>query len=249
MLAHGASVRLFRKMNLPGEIGITLNYTPSFPYEDTPEDKLASRYVDGFNVRWFMDAIFKGEFPQDVIELFKERGITMPDFSEMASVTEKLDYLGINYYNPSFHRYNKNSWPFYADGVKADLPYTDRNWPIDANTLHNLLIRLNDEYDVPKMYITENGCSYNDVLNEQGEILDYNRIDYLQRHFKAVYDAIEKGVDIRGYMVWSLLDNFEWAFGRYSRFGIIYHDFETLERKPKQSAIWMRDVIKNNGLD
>jgi len=249
MLAHGAAVRLFREMNLPGEIGITLNFTPSYPYEDNPEDKLASSHMNDYCVRWFMDAVFKGEFTKDLVELLKERGITLPDFTQASSIAEKLDFLGINYYNPSFHRYNKHSWPFYAEGVKTDLPCTDRQWPIDANVLEELLIMLKKEYDVPKMYITENGCSYNDVLNEKGEILDYNRINYLSRHFKAVWNAIEKGVDVRGYMIWSLYDNFEWAFGRYSRFGIIYHDFETLKRTPKQSALWLRDVIKNNGLD
>ena len=249
MRAHGAAVRLFRKMEMPGEIGITLNFTPAFPAEDTPEDKLAASYVDGLEVRWFVDAVFKGKFPEDLLELFAKRGITLPDFSDAASMCEKLDFFGINYYFPSFQRYNKHSWPFYADNVKTDLPYTDREWPIDANVFHNLILRLKKEYDPPKIYITENGASYNDVLTENGEVLDFNRINYLTTHFKAVHKAIECGVDIRGYMVWSLYDNFEWAFGRYSRFGIIYHDFETLKRIPKQSAYWYRDVIKANGLD
>jgi beta-glucosidase len=131
----------------------------------------------------------------------------------------------------------------------TDIPYTDRLWPIEAESLQRLLVRLHSEYDVPKMYITENGCSYNDVLSEMGEVPDYNRIDYLSRHIKAIHGAIGQGVDVRGYMVWSFYDNFEWAFGRYSRFGIVYHDFDTLKRLPKQSALWMRDVIANNGLD
>jgi len=249
MLAHAAAVRLFRKMNLSGEIGITLNFTPPYPCSDSEEDKLAARYNDGFAVRWFVDAIFKGSFPQDILQIFKDRGITLPDFSELASVTEKIDFLGINYYSPTWQRYNKNSWPFYSDSVRKDIPHTDREWPIHAETLTKLLVRLKDEYNAPKMYITENGCSYNDVINEDGEVADFSRINYLSRHFKAVHNAISQGVDIRGYMVWSLYDNFEWAFGRYSRFGIIYHDFETLKRIPKQSAYWMRDVIKNGGLD
>jgi len=249
MRAHGAAVRLFRNMKMSGEIGITLNFTPSFPYTDSEEDKLASSYMDAFCVRWFLDAVFKGEFPSDLLKLFKERGITLPDFTKGAEMAEQIDFLGINYYNPSFHQYNPHSWPFYASGMKTDLPYTDREWPISPETLEGLLLRINAEYSPPKMYITENGCSYNDIVNEDGAILDYSRINYLSRHFKAVHSAISKGVDIRGYMVWSLLDNFEWAFGRYSRFGLIYHDFETLKRTPKQSAYWMRDVIKANGLD
>ncbi|MCL2248153.1 MAG: GH1 family beta-glucosidase [Oscillospiraceae bacterium] len=249
MLAHAASVRLFREMKIPGEMGITLNFTPSYPYTDSEEDKLASRYNDGFAVRWFMDAIFNGSFPQDMLDLFKERGITLPDFADIASVAEDIDFLGVNYYHPAWHRYNEHSWPFYADNIRQDIAHTDRDWAIHEETLEKLLIRLKNEYNTPKMYITENGCSYNDAVTEDGEVLDYSRINYLTRHFKAVHRAIEKGVDIRGYMVWSFYDNFEWAFGRYSRFGIVHHDFDTLKRTPKQSAYWMRDVIKNNGLD
>jgi len=249
MLAHGASVRLFRKMNLPGEIGITLNFTPSYPLTDSKEDKLASQYIDGYDVRWFADAVFKGKFPQDMLELFEKRGISLPDFSELSKAAEKIDFLGVNYYCAYTHRYNENSWPFYADNVNQNVPKTDFGWPIHAKAFEELLVRLKNEYNAPKMYITENGCSYNDVMNEKGEVLDYSRINYFTRHLKAIHAAIEKGVDIRGYLAWSLFDNFEWAYGYAHRFGIVFCDFETLKRTPKQSAYWLRDVIKNNGLD
>jgi len=249
MLAHAAAVRAFREMQIPGEIGITLNFTPAYPFEDTPEDKSAAQYMDGFNVRWFADAVFKGRFPQDLLELFAEKGITLPDFSDIDSVAEKLDFLGVNFYFPACYRYNKSSWPFCAEEARTELPYTDRLWPIDAESLRKLIVRLTADYGAPKIYITENGCSYNDVVLESGEILDYNRIDYLSRHFKAIRSAIEQGANVCGYMVWSLLDNFEWTFGRYSRFGLVYVDFDTQKRIPKQSALWYKDVIKNNGLD
>lgn len=249
MRAHGAAVRLFRKMNVAGEIGITLNFTPAFAVGDAPEDKMAARYMDGFANRWFLDPIFKGSFPKDMLELYKARGITLPDLSDAGSICEKLDFLGVNYYFSAGYRYSKYSWPFYAEETATDVPHTDRMWPIDPESFQNLVIRLHHEYNVPKMYITENGCSYNDVLNEKGEVQDYNRIDYLSRHFKAIHYAIDYGVDIRGYFVWCLHDNFEWAFGRHSRFGLVYIDYETQKRIPKQSALWFKEVIKNNGLD
>ena len=249
MLAHGEAVRLFRKMLPDCEIGITLNYTPSYPVGGTPEDEMASRYQNGMGDRWFTDAAFKGGFPADMIGLYKERGLTLPDFADISKACEKLDFLGVNYYNSSGTRYSKESWPLYAEGVKPDAPVTDRGWPITPDALTNLLVYLHREYNVPKIYITENGASYNDVLDMDRKIDDYNRVDYLRRHIIAVNNAMGSGVDIRGYFIWSLYDNFEWAFGRYSRFGIIYHDFDTLERIPKRSAYWYRDVINNNGLD
>ena len=247
--AHGAAVRLFRKMALPGKIGITLNFTPSFPASDSEQDKLAAQNRDGYANRWFIDGVLKGSFPQDTIALYKELGITLPDFEDAASMCEKLDFVGVNYYFTEVVRYNQNSWPFCADIIKTDIPYTDRGWPIDPNAFTNLLMWIHDNYDAPVLYVTENGASYNDVLDRDGKIADYNRINYLQQHFIAVKNAMDNGADIRGYFVWSLYDNFEWAFGRYSRFGIIYEDFDTHKRTPKQSAYWLRDVIRNNGFD
>lgn len=248
LLAHGAAVRLFRKMNVPGEIGITINMTPTFPATDTPEDRAASRIQDGYNSRWFLDPVLKGSFPQDVIDLFRSQGITLPDFKDAASICEKIDFLGINYYFTSAIRYNKYAWPLCAEVVKTDVPYTDRHWPIDPKGFTDILLRINREYSVPKFYITENGASYNDVLDGEGQVKDYNRIEYLRQHIAAVHNAIAAGVDIRGYFLWSYIDNFEWAFGRYSRFGIVYEDFDTHQRTPKLSAYWYRDVIRGNAL-
>ena len=249
--AHGAAVRLFREMKMEGEIGITINVTPTVPASGREQDKTAARLQDGFDNRWFLDPVLKGTFPADMIELFKNRGITLPDFKEAASICEKLDFLGINFYFSNTMRHNENAWPLCAEAANdggAYASYTDRNWPIDPNALRDILIRIHKEYDAPKIYITENGASYNDIVNVNGEIKDYSRIDYLHRHFEAIHSAIGSGADIRGYFLWSFLDNFEWAFGYSSRFGIVFIDFETQKRTPKQSAYWHRDVIKNNGI-
>jgi beta-glucosidase len=250
-LSHGHAVLLFRKMKLPGEIGITLNMGPSYPLSDSEQDKLASRYMDGFCNRWFLDPIFKGTFPADMIELYKSRGITLPDFKkeELAICSQKNDFLGINYYSSSVVRYNKDKGPFNTETVRTELPHTDREWTIDPQAFTDILVRLNKEYDVPKFYITENGASYNDIVDMDGKIEDNNRIDYLRRHFIAAHNAIKAGVDIRGYFIWSLYDNFEWAYGRYSRFGIVYNDFDTQKRTVKKSGYWFKDVIHANAVE
>ena len=213
------------------------------------KDQMAARYQDGFNNRWFFDAVFKGHFPEDMLTLFRARGITMPDLSDQASMCEPLDFWGLNYYFPAVIAYDKYSWPLYAKELYTDMPHTDRGWPIDADSLRDLIIRLNSSYRMPKMIISENGASYNDIVSMDGQIRDYNRIDYLRRHLIAVHEAIEYGIDVRGYFIWSLYDNFEWAFGRYSRFGIIYEDFETHTRTPKESAYWYKKVIEENGFE
>lgn len=247
--AHGAAVRLFRSMGVEGKIGIVLNNTPVIPASDDPRDQMAARYQDGYNNRWFYDPVFKGTFPRDMIELFRARGITLPDFSDEASICEPLDFFGLNYYFPTTIAYDKFAWPFYAREVRTELPYTDRGWPIAPKVFRDLIIRLNTEYKLPPMVISENGASYNDVLGVDGQIHDANRIDFIRRHLEAVHEAIEYGVDVFGYFVWSLYDNFEWAFGRYSRFGIVYEDFDTHVRTPKDSAYWYRKVIEENGFD
>lgn len=246
--AHGAAVRKFREMKVPGEIGITLNMTPVCPASESPEDERAARYQDGFNNRWFLDPVFKGTFPRDMIELYKSKGITLPDFKDEASICETLDFVGINYYFTTTVRYNQHSWPLCAEEVFSKKPYTDRKWPIDPEGFTGILMRINEEYHPGKFFITENGACYNDILEDSGNIRDYNRIEYLRKHIIAVRDAMDRGVDIRGYFVWTFADNFEWAFGRYSPFGIVHEDFSTHKRTPKQSALWLRDLIEKNAI-
>ena len=247
--AHGAAVRLFREMKVPGEVGIVLNTTPVIAASDDPKDQMAARYQDGFNNRWFFDAVFKGRFPEDMLTLFRARGITLPDLKDSASMCEPLDFWGMNYYFPSVISYDKHSWPLYARDEFSNMPCTDRGWPIDPGSFRDQIIRLNTAYRMPKMIISENGASYNDVLMADGTVRDYNRISYIRSHLIALHDAIAYGIDVRGYFVWSLYDNFEWAFGRYSRFGIVYEDFDTHVRTPKESALWYKEVIGKNGFD
>lgn len=209
----------------------------------------AAARMDGYNNRWFLDAVFWGAFPSDMVEYYQSIGAILPDLSDQASMSEPIDFLGINYYCPQMYRYDEKEWPFKAEAVRMNLPHTDCSWAIQPEGLRDVLVRIWKDYKPKRLYMSENGASYNDVVDLDGKVNDSARIDYLKRHVIAVHQAMELGANISGYFVWSLYDNFEWAYGRYSRFGIVFHDFNTLERIPKQSAYWYKNVIENNGVE
>jgi beta-glucosidase len=251
LIAHGKAVELARVLCPDSEVGITLNFSPMTPYDTNRElDRVAARNLDDLMNRWFLNPILKGSFPADLMELFRSRRLTLPEVKPeyLTLMGQKLDFLGVNYYFPEYVRYNEQSWPFYAETAWVDKPRTDRGWIISAEDFTQLLVRLKNDYGVGKIYITENGASYNDVLSTNGEVEDFPRIDYLRRHIIAVHKAISAGADIRGYFVWTLYDNFEWAFGRYSRFGIVFNDFDTQKRSIKKSGYWFKGVIEANAL-
>lgn len=247
--AHGAAVRLYRSMNQGGKIGITINVTPTIPASDKEEDIRAARIKDGYGNRWFLDGVLKGKFPEDIKEIYRKNNLTLPDFSKEAEMCEPLDFLGINYYFTEVIRHNADKWPFEAEQVINDVPRNGRGWAIDPQGFTDILVRIKNEYDVKKFIITENGACYFDVVSTDGQIHDPARIDYLRRHIIAIHNAMDQGVDLFGYLVWSLYDNFEWCEGRYCRFGLIYHDFDTLERTPKDSAYWFKGVAEANEVE
>ncbi len=178
---------------------------------------------------------------------------------DLETIAQPLDWIGINYY---FDILLRGLRPDEADERLLQYPttssiteapqrevHTDMGWPITPDGLTELLVRLNDDYpNLPPVYITENGAAYDDAVID-GSCDDARRIDYLDLHLRAIRDAIDEGVDIRGYYQWSLLDNFEWALGYDKRFGLVHVDFDTMERTPRASAYWYRDVIRRNGLD
>jgi beta-glucosidase len=170
-------------------------------------------------------------------------------------IAAPLDFLGVNYYRPGLigaRRGPAGTWTVWpgderVEVVAQDAPSTAMGWPIDASGLTELLVRLHDEYALP-IVVTENGAAFDDVLEADGSVHDGERVDYLEQHLRAAHDALERGVDLRGYFVWSLLDNFEWAEGYARRFGLVYVDYATRRRIPKDSARWYHDVIVANGL-
>lgn len=248
-VAHGLVVKEFRERKMDGEIGITLNLMPRHSYQNKKENEEAVRLADGYLNRWFIEPIMCGKYPEDMISHYRGLGITLPKFraEDMELIGQPVDFIGLNYYNDSFIQRNDNKWPLGGEiAVPGNMPVTDRQWPITPDGLEEMLVRLKEEYHVKKIYITENGASFHDVVSLEHKVEDMARKDYIKRHLIAVHRAIQHGVPVEGYFVWSLLDNFEWAFGYGSRFGIVYVDFETQERIIKESGRWYSACIARN---
>jgi beta-glucosidase len=240
LLSHGRAVHAFRDEGSRGEIGITLDLTH---VTGEPE---AARRLDGHRNRWFLDPVLRGGYPADLVELYEER-VGPLEFvrpGDLAEIAAPIDFLGVNFYQPAVARPSSVDGPLALEQVPSDGPLTAMGWTVEPSSLTSLLLRLKRDYgDIP-LVITENGASYDDPpLDGQSVIEDPQRVDFLRGHVEAVERAVEGGVDVRGYYVWSLLDNFEWEHGYDRRFGIVAVDFDNLERTPKRSALWYRDLI------
>lgn len=250
-VGHGLVVEYFRKCGFGGEIGITLNMMGRLPLTDKPEDIQAAKRADGYLNRWFADPILKGVYPEDMVELYRKKGVALPEFQEehLKLMSQKLDFVGLNYYNDFYVKSNDNIWPlgFQIENPKY-VPVNDRNWPVTENGFLHMLLRLKNEYGVENIYVTENGTSFPDVLTMDGTVEDGSRKDYLKRHIHAMRDAMDQGVNVKGYFQWSLYDNFEWSFGYGSRFGIVFVDFPTQQRVIKESGHWYSSVIRENAI-
>ena len=191
---------------------------------------------DGRLVRWYMDPLFQAHYPQDVLE-FLGNDAPHIEAGDMQAIATPMDFLGINYYSRSVVS-AVDEWKVHDSGYGV----TDMGWEIYPRGLTDVLLRLQRDYPVPPLYVTENGGAFKDEL-VGGRINDSERTDYIARHIDAVGDAIRQGVRMQGYMVWSLLDNFEWASGYEKRFGIVHVDYETQRRTPKASALWYADFL------
>src|SRR5690606_38023463 len=238
-LAHGLALERIRARRPDVEVGVTLNLYAASPADDTGRHDDAVRRIDGLMNRWFLDPILLGRYPQDVLDdVAGVGGTDVIGDEDLTVIGAPVDFLGVNYYTR--HVVAAGPWPGSAEVefVSRDWPKTASGWDIDPEGLGEVLARVRRDYPPVPIYITENGAAFDDVLGVDGRVRDDDRIDFLRRHLTVLADAIEDGVDVRGYFAWSLLDNFEWAEGYRKRFGIVYVDFETLERTPKDSAHW-----------
>lgn len=250
LLSHGMAVKSFRESGVEGEIGITLDLDHVYANSDSEEDEIARDYCDSFNNRWFLDPIFKAQYPQKLMSLYQEEfgGFEM-EAGDLEIISREIDFLGINYYSRSLVEYNEDELLNYKTIKPKDSQYTAMDWEVYPEGLTDLLLRLDEEYTNKPLYITENGAAYDDKISEDGQVHDKKRVDYFKKHFKAIHDAIEKGVNLEGYYAWSLMDNFEWAYGYDKRFGITYIDYENEQKRIlKDSAKFLSRVIENNGL-
>ncbi len=234
LLSHGWAAEVLRR---PGtEVGITLNLTHAYPATDSPEDVAAARGVDGNWNRWFLDPLFRGTYPEDM-----RYAPPMQD-GDLATIAAPLDFLGVNYYARVVTRAGGDGgFPIFVHVPES--PYTDMGWEVYPDGFYETLVRVTRDYAPKAIYITENGAAYGDVRGHDGSVLDPERQAYIADHLAAVARAMEDGAPVRGYYVWSLLDNFEWSHGYSKRFGIVFVDYPTLERVPKGSAHWYRDFI------
>jgi beta-glucosidase len=238
LLAHGAAIEAMRPLTQT-PLGIVLNHTPAFPAEPTEADRRAARLDDGLNVRWYMDPIFRGSYPADVIEhLGADAPATEP--GDLERIAQPLDFLGVNFYTRSFISTQQPALP--APGA---MGFTDMGWEVYPRALTQHLVRITREYSPPPIFITENGMANPDAV-VNGRVHDEARVNYLREHLLALARAIELGVDVRGYFYWSLLDNFEWNSGYTKRFGLFHVDYETQVRTAKDSAHWYREFIRQH---
>ena len=252
LIAHGLAVNAFRLAKRTDEkIGITLNLVPVQPLTDSEEDLAAARRSDGFMNRWFLDPIFKGSYPEDMVKIFsKSFKVPVLDEEDSAIVSSPLDFLGINNYTRVLVESTGDQDAFMGSPVNPpDADYTEMGWEVYPMGLYELLTRVHRDYGPLPLYITENGAAFEDRLVENGSVDDDRRVAYLSDYIEQCWKAIQEGVPLKGYYVWTLMDNFEWAFGYSKRFGIVYIDFETQKRYPKKSAYWYRQVIGRNGLE
>ncbi|TDE36935.1 GH1 family beta-glucosidase [Actinomadura sp. 6K520] len=263
MLGHGLAIEAMRARTPDNRFGAAVNLYAITPATDDPADVDAARRIDGLQNRLFLDPLLLGRYPEDVMEDTARFGFVPAD-ADLAVIGTPIDQLGINYYSrhtvagtPGEAAQTASS-PFSTHSpwvgsdhvrfVPAGRPVTGMGWEIDADGLHEVLTRVHRDYPEVPLYITENGAGYDETPDGDGTVQDEGRIAYLDGHLRACHRAIADGVPLRGYFTWSLLDNFEWAWGYSKRFGLVHVDYATQRRVPKDSARWYAGVIRRGGL-
>jgi len=253
LLSHGLAIPILKKNSPDSEIGITLVNIPAEPASKSAEDQEAAKSFDGYYNRWFLDPLYGRGYPEDKLEEYTcrgylpEKGKSFIRKGDLEKIATPFDFLGVNYY---FRLLIKSETLSNGEKHFSNVPpkrkaeFTEMNWEVYPKGLYNALKRIAADYRPAKIYITENGASYSDAPGKDRKVHDARRISYLKNHFLEAYRALEEGVPLAGYFVWSLLDNFEWAKGFGQRFGIIWVDYKTQKRIIKDSGLWYHKVIK-----
>ena len=249
LLAHGRAVKACHDM-LPGaKIGIALNLSDCKSATDKPADVEAAQRADGYRNRWFLDPLYKGSFPEDMLRYYADKGVVLPEIREddLKDMSVRQDFLGLNYYSPHFFVYDPANWPVGATSVKTGRPQNDIAWEIVPEALYNIIKRVTDDYGPVEIQITENGSCQTDLVNRNHEVVDDGRIDYMYEHLKILHKAQQDGLNVTAYYAFCFTDNVEWALGFTKRFGLVYVDFKTQERIVKESGKWYAKVAADNG--
>jgi beta-glucosidase len=241
LLSHGWAVQAIRAAAPQVEVGITLNLAHAYAANDSPENEAAAWRVDGEGNRWFLDPLFRASYPADLLERNELVAPFVRD-GDLEAIASPTDFLGVN----NYFRFVVD-----GDGERPQIVHdpeaqrTEMGWEVYPDGLHRLLVRVATDYAPAKIYVTENGAAFPDIRSHDGRVHDPERVAYLESHVEAVARAVAEGAPVKGYFAWSLLDNFEWAYGYAKRFGIVYVDYPTLERVPKDSFNWYRDFISS----
>jgi beta-glucosidase len=246
MRAHGAAVKAYRETGAH-EIGLVVNIEPKYAASDSPEDQAARARAEAYMNRQYLDPAMLGRYPPELAEMFGEAWPDWPE-ADFDLIRQPIDFLGVNYYTRNVTRADDSFLLRAGPVAQKNATITTTGWEVFPQGLTDMLLWVKQEYgDIP-LYITENGAAFYDPPRViDGKVDDPLRVDYLRTHIAAVGEAIRKGIDVRGYMLWSLLDNLEWSLGYSKRFGMVHVDFETQARTPKASAHFYSEVIAGNG--
>ena len=252
LLGHGRAVEALHSAASGASIAITLNLAPIAAATEKNEDVAAARLIDGLLNRLFLEPLLLGSYPEDVVQhLSQICDMSFVTAEDLRTIAAPIDALGVNYYHGHTVRAGSQisgptQWPGaqHVHFLEPSGPTTAMDWPIQAQGLVELLRRLDRDYPRVPLYVTENGAAFHDYVRPDGSVNDPDRVRFLDEHINAMNEAIAHGVEVRGYFVWSLLDNFEWTWGYSKRFGLVHVDFATQKRIMKASANWYRDFIK-----
>lgn len=260
LLSHGWAVPVIRQNSPGSEVGIVLNMGYNPPASPSRADRNSVNDQDAIWFRIYMDPLSGRGYPSDLLDnlatnkVFPDSGPSYIQPGDMDIISTLIDFMGINYYTrrvvrsteiPEEENLPRTVYP----APMNDENYTEMGWEVYPQGLLQVLGRMHFEYQVPKLYITENGCSYSDGPGSDGLVHDRRRTNYLHEHFRVAHQAVQMGIPLQGYFVWSLFDNFEWSFGYSQRFGIIWVDYETQQRIIKDSGLWYKKVILNNAVE
>jgi beta-glucosidase len=241
-LAQGKAIQTLRDSDRSLQIGTIIDLNVVHPISDDKKNQMAANNLDQFQNRWYIDPLLKGEYPP----LAAKIGLK-PNQKDMDLIKQPLDFLGVNYYTRSLAAYDPSNAVTQAKAVWKNTPTTERGWEIYPDGLYEVLMRLRMDYGDPLLYVTENGVAFKDNVMKDGEVQDDDRIVFLRDHIAAVHRAMRDGVRLKGYFVWTIMDNFEWAEGYSKRFGLIQTNYKSLKRTPKKSFYWYKQLIANNG--
>lgn len=245
LLGHGLATQAIRAAAPAAKVGIVNNLSTVFAASDRPEDQAAARRHDGHVNRWWLDPVHGRGFPADMREVY---GVELPEQErDSATIAAPLDWLGLNYYFPAYVADDPTGpAPRVRSVRRPGVPRTGMDWEIDASGIETLLLRLTDEYGARKIYVTENGSAYPDIVRPDGTVDDPERQEYLLTHLAACASATRKGAPLAGYFAWSLLDNFEWAYGYDKRFGLVHVDYRTQVRTIKGTGHRYAEIVRSH---